>query len=89
MSTTTGWSLDHVLDFDIETFNELLESVLRNEYHEKTERAWTALVAANGDSKKMKEWVGQWAKILRGKASDQEQQAGNLDEFLQLFGSGF
>lgn len=89
MSTTTGWSLETILDFDIETFNELLESVLRNEYHQKTEAAWTMMVAAQGSQKSMKQWVGQWSKILRGGASQKDQQAGNLDDFLKLFGSGF
>lgn len=92
MSSTTGWSLDDVLDFDIETFNELLESVLRNEYHQKTESAWTAMVAAQGDHKGMKKWVSQWGKILRGGvgSSDQDKQEdNNLGAFLDLMGSGF
>ena len=91
ISTITGWSLDTVLDFDVETFNELLESVLRNQYHEKIESAWTAMVAAQGDHKGMKKWVDQWAKVLRGgeKSAGQEAQGDNLDEFLNLFGGGF
>ncbi len=89
MSATTGWSLAVVLDFDIETFNELLESVLRNEYHEKIERAWTGMVAAQGAHKDMKNWVSQWTKILRhSDADEKEKQSGNLDDFLKLFGSG-
>lgn len=92
MSATTGWSLDDVLDFDIETFNELLESVLRNEYHQKTESAWTAMVAAQGNQEGMKKWVAQWGKILRGgqESTEQGQQTeNNLDAFLDLMGSGF
>lgn len=91
MSMTTGWSLEDILDFDIETFNELLEAVLRTEYHQKTEAAWTSMVAAQGDHKAMKKWVGQWSKILRGgaSASEQQEQGGNLDDFLKLVGSGF
>lgn len=91
MSTSTGWTLDDILDFDLETFNELLESVLRNEYHQKTEAAWTAMIAAQSTSKEMKKWVGQWSKILRGgsEASAQDKQVGDLDEFLKLFGGGF
>lgn len=91
MSTTTGWSLEAILDFDIETFNEILESVLRVEYHEKIERAWTMMVAAQGDHKSMKQWVGQWSKITRGGESgvEQDNQANNLDAFLKAFGGGF
>lgn len=92
MSASTGWSLDDILDFDIETFNELLESVLRNEYHQKTEKAWTDMIAAQSSTKTMSKWVGQWAKALRGgqESSDKDQQAaGNLDDFLKLVGSGF
>ncbi len=81
--------MDYILDFDLETFNELLESVLRTEYHEKTEAAWTMMAAAQGTHKAMKSWVGQWAKILRGGASQKEEaQSGNLDDFLSLFDKG-
>ena len=81
--------MDYILDFDIETFNELLQSVLRVDYHEKTENAWTMMIAAQADSKAMKKWVGQWSKILRGGGAEQEKQKGNLDDFLNLFGGGF
>ncbi len=83
--------MDDILDYDIETFDELLKSVLRINYHEKTEHAWTLMVASQADQKTMKKWVGQWAKILRGGEDSvgQEKQQGNLDEFLTLMGSGF
>jgi len=91
MSSTTHWSLEAILDFDIETFNEMLESVLRVEYHEKIERAWTMMVAAQGDQKSMQKWVGQWSKITRGGAQGvaQDKQSNNLDAFLSAFGGGF
>ena len=87
---TTGWSLDWILDLDIEAFGRLQETVLRVEYHQKTEAAWTHMVAAQGGHDDMKKWVAQWSKVLRGGASEkQEQEKGNLNDFLELFGSGF
>lgn len=82
--------MEYILDFDIETFNELLESVLRNEYSQKTEAAWTAMVAAQGSHKAMKSWVGQWKKIMHREVAETDPQDNNLREFLDMFsGKGF
>jgi len=88
MVTNTGWSLDAVLDLDHETFDELFNSVLRIEYLEKTERAWTMMIAAQGGHDNMKKWVGGWATLTEADAST-KQAPNQLDDFLKLFGSGF
>lgn len=92
MSASMGWTMEYILDLDLETFNELLESMLRTEYHQKTEQAWTMMVAAQGDHKAMTNWVGQWAPILRGGISSTKQESasnGNLSEFMDMMGTGF
>lgn len=87
MVINTGWSLEAVLDLDHETFDELFESVLRLEYLDKTERAWTMMVAAQGRHENMKQWVAGWTGLTKPgtKGAGKENQ---LNDFLKLFGDG-
>jgi hypothetical protein len=85
----TGWDLDAVCDLDIETFNELFGAVIRIEYIEKTEAAWTTMVAAQGDHKSMKKWTGQWTGLIQDEDPQKAQGAGDLNAFLDRFGGGF
>lgn len=64
----TGMPLGSIADLDILTFNALLSSVIRVSMNQKIESAWTAMVAAQGTQKSMKEWTkGLW------KAANPEQ----------------
>ena len=78
----TGMDLGTIGDLDILTFNALLTSVLRVTYSQRTEAAWTAMIAAQGTQKSMKDWVKPWSKV-GGK-----EQKGNLAGFLALVGKG-
>lgn len=80
----TGMDLATIGNLDILTFNALLTSVLRITYNQRTEAAWTAMIAAQGTQKSMKDWVKPWAKIGGGKESK-----GNLAGFLALVGKGY
>lgn len=88
MVKNTGWSLDSILDLDHETFDEMFNSVLRIEYLEKTEHAWTMMIAAQGRHDSMKKWVGGWSTLTEADTSTKQPQ-NQLDEFLKLFGGGF
>lgn len=88
---STGWDLDTVLDFDVESFSALLEALLRIEYREKIEMAYTLQVATQGTGKDLKKWVGQWKKLLNGgrkKQPKQSKDVGDLGDFLKLVGGG-
>jgi len=88
MVTNTGWSLDAVLDLDHETFDELFESILRLEYLDKTERAWTMMIAAQGRHDNMKKWVAGWNGLTKSGVED-VGEANQLNDFIKLFGDGF
>lgn len=77
----TGAPLAAVLDLDVLTFNALVETLLRMEYHEKIEMAWTLMVASQGREKDMRKWVARWEDIAGLK------RAGTARDFLKDFGS--
>lgn len=79
----TGMSLTAVADLDILTFNALLSSVIRVTYNQRTEQAWTAMIAAQGTQKSMKAWVKGWDQA-RG-----QKTKGDITDFLKKFGGGF
>ena len=78
--------MDYILDLDVETFNELVESCIRIEYMEKQEAAWTAMIAAQGRDKDMKKWTRQWDKIIYG-ANTKPKDVGDLNAFIREVGS--
>lgn len=59
-----------------------MEALLRQIYMEKTEEAWTQMIASQGDSKSMKKWVGQWHRLIYGK----KKQGNDLAAFLRDLG---
>lgn len=73
-------------ELDILTFNALLSSVIRVTYNQRTEAAWTAMIAAQGTQKSMKDWVKGWARLM-GKGDDKKN--GDLGAFLKQVGKGF
>lgn len=76
-------SLSEIGDLDLLTFNALLTSVIRVTYIQRTEAAWTAMIAAQGQQKVMEKWVKQWAK-----QAGQETKSSGLADFLKAFGGG-
>jgi hypothetical protein len=78
-------SLESIAQLDLLTFDALLSSVMRVTYTQRTEQAWTAMVAAQGTQKSMEGWLKRWAKITK---MDKETKKG-LAEFLGEFGGGF
>lgn len=79
----TGMTLEAIGHLDMLTFNALLSSVLRVSYQQRTEAAYTSMLAAQGTAKAMKDWVKGWAKVTGEKPS----KAG-MAEFLKAFGAG-
>ncbi len=53
----TGMPLGSIADLDILTFNALLSSVIRVSTNQKIEHGWTAMIAAQGSEKSMKDWT--------------------------------
>ena len=77
-------SLEEIGDLDLLTFNALLTSVIRVTYIQRTEAAWTAMIAAQGQQKDMDKWVKQWRE-----ASGEKKKSGGMSDFLKAFGGGF
>lgn len=78
----TGATLEGVLDLDVVTFNALVVGVVRVEYRDKAESAWTAMIAAQGKEKDMRKWLRQWEEAAGTKKS------GTASDFLRDFGRG-
>lgn len=81
----TGMSLGEIGHLDILTFNALLDSVIRVNYTQKTEDAWTNMIASQGTQKSMKDWVKGWQKLV----SKGKQKKNDITKFLSDFGKGF
>jgi len=79
---SSGFELGFVLDLDMARFNAAVESVLRLKYRDKTEDAWTAMIAAQGEQKTMKKLVKAWTPVTGEHVDDQA-------EFLKRVGGGF
>lgn len=84
MMKLPGTTLEYVLDMDLLTFGALVEVLLRVDYREKTEAAWTMMIAAQGQEKNMKSWVGNWAKIT---SRQTEKKRGSAADFLKKYGA--
>lgn len=80
----TGMSLGEIGRLDLLTFNALLTSAMRVTYNQRTEAAWTAMIAAQGTQKSMAKWVKGWQKAT---GQDRQRKAG-ITEFLRDFGGG-
>lgn len=77
-------SLEAIGRLDILTFNALLSSVMRVTYDQRTEAAWTSMIAAQGTQQAMTKWVKEWAKAT-GRV---KQGKDDLKAFLRDFGGG-
>lgn len=75
-------SLEAIGDLDILTFNALLSSVIRTTYNQRTEAAWTAMIAAQGTQRSMQKWVKAWEKAVTGGG----ETKGDLGAFLKQVG---
>lgn len=81
--------MEQILDLDYEMFDQCIQSMLRIQYHDKTEAAWTAMIAAQGKHDSMKDWVAGWEAALSGKDATQEGVRRDQARFFELMGSGF
>lgn len=78
-------SMDDVLDLDLLTFGALVEVLLRVDYREKTEAAWTMMIAMQGKEKDMKKWTNHWARLTTNKS---KKNVGSAADFLRDYGGG-
>ena len=74
----------NVLHLDLLSFQSVHDSLCRLEAAEKNEQAWTSMIAAQGQSKAMKDWTKPWVKRSQGEAATKGES-----EFLAKFGSGW
>jgi len=75
-------------DLDLLTFNALLQSVMRVNNTLRTERAWTAMIAAQGTQKGMNSWLRGFDKAAEKVGAIKTKKSGLLD-LVRDFGSGF
>lgn len=70
-----GFDPDYLSDLPLTSFNVLAEDMLEVEAREKVERAWTAMVAAQGTAQSMKDQVKPWTDLIKksGKPKGQGQ----------------
>jgi len=59
-------------------------SIYRNYCSNKISDAQTTMIAAQGTSKQMKEWLAAWMKVV-----SRPQQRNDVKRFLEKFGDGF
>jgi len=84
----TGWDIDKVKDLDVLTFNAIAAGLTRIFYQEKAEQAWTHMVAAQGESKAMRELTNGWLAAVgdRPMKAPKNAPAGGAKEFLKALG---
>jgi hypothetical protein len=56
----SGFPLDYVMDLDLPSFDSLVQSMNRLTASDKTEQAWTSMIAAQASGKEMKKWAKRW-----------------------------
>lgn len=76
-----GHPAEYVFGLDIVSFSLLAQGSNRVANAKKIEEAWTQMIAAQGNSKTMKEHTKPWQDSLR-QASD------DAHEFLKKYGGG-
>ena len=79
-----GHDLRWVLLLDIHSFDALHDSCMRLEAQDRVEKAWSSMLAAQGEGKDMKKWVEQWKPYL----DEHESQTGGAKAFLAKYGGG-
>ncbi len=77
-----GHPIEFVRGLDIHSFDSLHESCTRLDAQQKIERAWSSMLAAQGEGKDMKKWVDQWKPYL-----DDVEENGAA-RFLAKYGKG-
>lgn len=73
--------MEWLLDLDVKSFWALSQSSDRVNAAKKIENAWTAMIAAQGQSGGMKKWLKPWTKKI--------DRGDSAADFLTKFGEGF
>jgi len=68
-----GFSVEYLLDLDIESFDILVGYVLKMSAVERVEDLWTSFVSAQGDQKSVKKFAAELAPKKKGKKTDADR----------------
>lgn len=79
-----GFDVDDMLDMDVLSFNDLLESAARLDAIDKADNVYGMLMASQGEGKQVLKWVKQTYLQPTG----QQESEANTDEFVKRFGGG-
>lgn len=82
-----GFALHDLLDMDLLSFNELLESANRIDMAEKADRAYALLMAHQAEGKQVMKWIK--SHYLSGVVDKDEEAATSEAAFKARFGGGF
>lgn len=86
----TGWTLDHVLSYDVVTFNALMARMVRIRYDDLTERTWVNVATTNagfsGKTKGIEKLTNAWAgNTSRDPAEAAKRTGRDANAFLRDF----
>jgi hypothetical protein len=81
-----GFDLDYLTELDLLRFQRLCEISLKQKYIDKTEDAWTNMIASQAPEVKiMKKHADRWQIFIDGESAPKDDSA----EFKATFGGGF
>lgn len=86
----TALTASEVSSLDLKAFRSLHDSVKRLDARERIEQAWTMMIAAQHDGKKMEDWIKKMkldstSQIIEDKSGGKQ----GMRAFIAKFGSGF